>query len=335
MTTPRELSRARGVLLVVAAFALFGACRTAPSTSSETHFLSWCSQNVPCGPGLQCSCGVCVAVCEDDRDCDAHAAGARCVGAVSNAVELTCSAEPDILFCEVSCADDADCADLGPSHRCDLGVCRQLAPDCIPGQTRGDEVALLGDNFLASSGELAADLQRLARGDGALGEDQEYRDHSSTLVGPFGDADDLGSQYAAARDVGPPAAVIMNAGGPDALLSCPDPPTSSCTALANAAASLDQLLARMATDGVGSVVLFFYPDPQDATLAAKFDVLRPMLRASCETGPVPCYFVDLRGTFGCREAELLQPGGILPTAAGASAAARTIWSAMRQHCVAQ
>lgn len=331
MTTLRELSRLRGVLLVVAGFALFGACRTTPETSSETHFLSWCSQDVPCGPGLECSCGVCVAACDDDRDCDAYADGAHC----ADALELTCSAESATRFCEVSCTDDVDCAGLGPNHRCDLGACRQLAPDCIVGGARGDAVVLLGDNFLASSGELAAELQRLARGEGALGKDQEYRDHSSTLVGPFGEADDLETQYAGARDAGIPEVVLMDAGGPDALLSCPDPPTSSCPALTNAAEGLDQLLAQMDSDGVASVVSFFYPDPEDPTLAAKFDVLRPMLRASCETAPVSCHFVDLRETFAGREAELLEPGGILPTTAGASAAARTIWSSMRRHCVAQ
>jgi len=228
-----------------------------------------------------------------------------------------------------------DCAALGAAHRCDRGFCRRLAPDCETGRVAGGEVVVLGDSFLAESRRVTADLESLARAAGALAAEERYRDYSSTLITPFGGVADLTSQYASARAEGAARIVIMNAGGPDALLSCPEPPTEACPALANAVAGAGALWSQMAEDGVEAVVDFFYPDPDDASLRAKFDVLRPLLEATCESSAVPCAWLDLRPSFEGRQGEYLMPGGIIPTAAGSTAAAAAIWSLMQRRCLGQ
>jgi hypothetical protein len=198
----------------------------------------------------------------------------------------------------------------------------------------GSDVAVLGDSFLAQNGQLVTELEALAQSSGTLEAGDGYRDYSSTVITAFGDTSDLASQYLAASAEGVPRVVIMDVGGPDALATCPDPPTEACPALANAAAGASDLWAQMATDGVETVVNFFYPDPEDASMAAKFDVLRPMIQEGCAASPLDCHFLDLRSSFDGQTGYLM-PGGLLPTAAGSTEAAAAIWSLMQARCVAQ
>jgi hypothetical protein len=194
---------------------------------------------------------------------------------------------------------------------------------------------VLGDSFFAESGLITSELQSLALASGALRSGEAYRDYSATLITPFGGAADLTNQYATARAEGAFRIVIMDVGGPDSLVSCPEPPTPDCPALANAVSGADGLWSQMANDGVEAVVDFFYPDPDDASLKAKFDVLRPVMQATCEGSAAGCAWLDLRPTFAGREAEYLMPGGVLPTAAGSTATAAAIWSLMQQRCIGQ
>src|SRR5690606_2788496 len=188
---------------------------------------------------------------------------------------------------------------------------------------------------LADSGQLTVELEALAQGAGALDSGSSYRDHSSTLVSPFGEANDLFGQYDAAAMEGAARFIVLDVGGADALVACPDPLTPDCPSLQNARQGTEGLLDRFHSDGVERVVLFFYPDPADEALLARFDVLRPLIETACVEGPVDCHFVDLRPTFTGREDELLGAEGLLPTPAGSAAAAAVIWSAMQQNCVAQ
>jgi hypothetical protein len=307
---------------------------TQPGTGSETHFLSWCSSG-SCSDGLDCICGVCTRPCAETASCAELASTAECLAVGSRPAEQSCPGAMAEASCEVACSVDADCAPLGSAHRCDRGFCRRLAADCETGLVAGGEVVLLGDSFLAESQRITLELQALARAARALGTEEQYRDYSSSLITPFGGAADLTNQYAAARDDGAFRIVIMDAGGPDALLSCPEPPMEDCPSLANAVAGADELWRQMADDGVEAVVDFFYPDPESATLLAKFDVLRPMMQRTCEASAVGCHWLDLRRTFEGREEEYLLAGGINPTAAGSAAAAAAIWSLMQQRCIGQ
>lgn len=337
-----RLSKSACVALVLSLWAGFlpggFGCQSSPSspnTSSETHFLRWCPTSGSCGGGLECVCRVCAGTCVSDDDCAPLAAGAVCVQTASRPMDQACGQASIEASCELPCSADAECAPLGDAHRCDRGFCRALAADCATGSVRGGEVALLGDSFIAVRDELQLELERLARSAGALAADESYRDHSTTAIVPFGAGNDLVSQYEAALADQAPRVVVTNIGGPDALVSCPDPPTEACPALANAAAGAEALFARMSSGGVDAVVVLFYPDPADAALVAKLDVLRPMIQAACAQSPAPCHFVDLRSTFAGRETELLEPDGLVPTAAGAVATARAAWSTLQEHCIAQ
>lgn len=325
-------------LLFFGALALAWGCRRTdpgPTTGSETHFLSWCSSSESCGEGLECVCGVCSKSCSDASSCAELAPTAECLALDSRPADESCEDTPVEMACEVRCTLDADCVGLGNAHRCDRGLCRQPAHDCETGGVSGGEVVVLGDSFLGDSHAITAELETLARNAGALDEAESYRDYSSTVVTPFGGMADLATQYTAAQQEGAVRIVIMDVGGPDALLSCPDPPTQACPSLMNAIDGADELWRQMADDGVEAVVDFFYPDPEDASLKAKFDVLQPLMHAECERSPASCHFLDLHPTFDGHEDEYLLPGGINPTEEGSAATAAAIWSLMQRSCIAQ
>lgn len=338
MASRAEALKERSAWLAIVTLLMTHGCQpesNPPTTGSETHFLTWCGSQGGCDEGLDCVCGVCTATCsEDAQSCGELSASAECVDLSSTVADPEC---PDIqeMACDVSCTADSDCASLSEEHRCDRGVCRRLASDCTSGDVTGNEVALIGDQFISDTHRLTSELEALARDTGALADNDGYRDYSSSLITPFGGPADLSTQYALAVADGTPQIVIMDVGGPNALVSCPDPLTSDCPTLQEAVSGAEALWEQMATDGVEAVVDFFYPDPVDETLKAKFDVLRPLLQAACEASPVECHFVDLRPTFEGHADEYLQPAGILPTEPGSAATAGAIFSVMQQNCIAQ
>lgn len=301
-----------------------------PTVGSETHFLTWCSQSGSCQAGLECICGVCALACEESRSCADLSPEATCVSAESP----SCTSASEVRTCDVPCDDSDDCLILSAEHRCDLGHCRRLSEECERGTTGPNEVIFLGDNFLADNGQIVPSVQALAEVAGSLVGGASYRDYSSTLTTPFGGAMDLSSQFAIAREDGVARVVVLDAGGPDALLNCPEPVTAGCPALQNAVTGFAALLVEFEQGGVAHVIAFFYPDPDDQNLKAKFDVLRPLMKDTCE-GTSTCSFIDLRSTFTGSEDQYLLSGGILPTAAGSRATAELIWSEMSRRCVAQ
>lgn len=179
------------------------------------------------------------------------------------------------------------------------------------------------------------ELEALARSRNALGSDESYRGGAATITTAFGGGEDPMDAYAEARAEGIPRFVVMDLGGPDALLSCPTPVTADCPALDGAMTGAEGLLSQFAEDGIEQVVLFFYPDPDDAELAQKFDILRPQMESLCASAPFPCHFVDLRAAFAEAPDVYLMDGGVLPTAEGARVTAEVLWSVMERHCVAQ
>jgi len=210
---------------------------------------------------------------------------------------------------------------------------------CTKGGTKGNDVLLIGDSFIALSRDISKDLNTLARGAGALGASDSYRDVSvsgTQLSG--GISPQIPVQYANAEKQAPAKVVIMDGGGNDMLNNtCTDPPTASCQAIQNAVAAVKDLFTKMGTDGVKSVVYFFYPENQkNATQRAKIDVLRSLLQPICESAVSPkCYGVDLRPVFDGHFTEYVMSDGIHPTAAGSQATADAIWAAMKENCIAQ
>jgi hypothetical protein len=200
-----------------------------------------------------------------------------------------------------------------------------------------NEVLFLGDTFIATSHQIPVDVQDLARQAGALAANHQFRDNSSiTGCGLALATPTIADQYGSGQSASPVKVVIMDGGGADVLGgTCSDPPTASCPIMANAAAAAVQLLSQMAQDGVQHVVYFFYPDPVDAALQAKVDVLRPLIQSACESSPVPCHWLDLRPTFAGHNADYILADGRNPTDVGSAAAASAIWTTMQQNCIAQ
>jgi lysophospholipase L1-like esterase len=93
----------------------------------------------------------------------------------------------------------------------------------------------------------------------------------------------------------------------------------------------------MGSDGVETVVYFFYPENQkNAVQKEKIDVLRSLLQEVCASSVSPkCYEVDLRPVFEGHFTEYVMSDGIHPTAAGSQASAEAIWSVMQANCIAQ
>jgi hypothetical protein len=306
--------------------------RTEP-TGGETHFLQRCQEDsADCGTKLACICGVCTLPCDEQSACgDLQAA--TCVPA--NSAEK-CEGFQAQGHCDLECQLDTDCAESA-TPLCDAGVCRptSLVPTCSKSGVTANQVLVVGDSFFALSHQITAYLEELARDAGVLPEGERYRDNSSLLDNALAlDGNGIEAQYADGKAEADVKVVVMTGGGADVLLgSCEDPLTADCPLLVNAALAAEQLLARMAEDGVEDVVFAFYPDPADTGLREKVDMLRPLLQGACADHPTRCHWVDLRRAFAGHDDYLAD--GINPSSAGSRAAAAEIWSAMRQSCVAQ
>jgi hypothetical protein len=197
-------------------------------------------------------------------------------------------------------------------------------------------VLVVGDSFFASSHQITAYLEDLARSAGALPAGERYRDNSrlaanGLALGGSGILD----QYTSATAEAPVEVVIMNGGGADVLLGSCDTADASCPIVAAAADAVQALFAQFAADGVEHVVYVFYPDPVDANVRARMDALRPLAESACAESRVACEWLDLRSVFAGHYAEYIQGDGLNPTAAGSQASAAAIWSVMQQRCIAQ
>jgi lysophospholipase L1-like esterase len=210
---------------------------------------------------------------------------------------------------------------------------------CEKGTTKGKDVLLIGDSFIALSHDITKDLIALARDDGALAASDSYRDNSVSGTQLYGGiSPQIPQQYVNGAKDAPAKIVIMDGGGNDMLNNtCSDPPTASCQAIQSAVGAVQDLFTQMGKDGVETVVYFFYPENQkNATQRAKIDVLRTQLQQVCYSSVSPkCYGVDLRPVFDGHFTEYVLSDGIHPTAAGSQASAEAIWGVMQDDCIAQ
>jgi hypothetical protein len=346
MNASSSRSRHRLLLLPCILLPVLG-CREGPArTDGETHFLRTCNpEGNGCSPGLACLCGVCSAPCANTTDCRELSRYAHCVRVVNRPAAAACADTAAPAFCDVRCTSNEDCSVLSSSYLCSNGFCREssdvgagaaadaggaaggtAAAACPSGQVPGNAVLVLGDAFIAQDHQITAYLENLAREAGALAAGERYRDYSSLAGNSLAlDTPSIADQYATGQAEGPVQVVIMDGGGADVLLgSCDDPPAPDCEIMVNAVAAADELLAQMAQDAIEHVIWFFYPDPSDAELRAKVDVLRPLLQDACESSAAPCHWLDLQPTFAEHESEYLF-----------TATAAAIWSTMQAYCIAQ
>jgi hypothetical protein len=211
----------------------------------------------------------------------------------------------------------------------DAAVCRQ-------GDVPGNALLLLGDSFFAAGHRVAAYLESLARGAGALPDSDRYRDNSLLTANALAVVSPgIAEQYSSAQAESPVRVVVMNGGGADILIGNCEPVGPNCPLLVNAAAAASALFEQMATDGVTAVIYAFYPDPLEESVRAKVDALRPLIQSACASSKVTCHWLDLRDTFSGHDAEFLAANGLDPSPQGAEATAKAIWNVMQNHCIAQ
>jgi len=207
---------------------------------------------------------------------------------------------------------------------------------CNRGTVPANQVLFIGDSFFATTHQITAYLESLARDAGAVSVGERYRDRSSLLANALAvGGNGLAEQYASGVSESEVKVVIMDGGGADVLLGSCDSANASCAVITNAAAAAQSLFAKMATDGVEQVVYVFYPDPGDANVKAKIDALRPLIQSACENAPLPCHWLDLRPVFAGHYDEYVQADQLNPTDNGARASAEAIWATMQQYCIAQ
>ncbi len=198
---------------------------------------------------------------------------------------------------------------------------------CTIGATRGSEVAVIGDSFIAMSHGITREIERLARAAGSLGASDRYVDNSvsgTTLAN-----NQIPGQYTrAVQSSGRIRYVLMDGGGNDCLIN------NNANAAYSAAQSLFQTMAQNNTE---KVVYFFYPDPVGgnyASLKTCLDGLRPRMKALCDGLTAPkCYWLDLRPTWNGHPE--YTSDGIHPTDQGSVVTGQAVWQAMKTNCVAQ
>ncbi|WP_437537554.1 SGNH/GDSL hydrolase family protein [Sorangium sp. So ce726] len=198
--------------------------------------------------------------------------------------------------------------------------------ECVKGQTRGNQVAVIGESFIAATHGITQQIEKQAKANGSLAENERYVDNSvsgTTLAN-----DQIPSQYRQAAENGMIKYVLMDGGGNDCLLR-----GDGDAALAAA----ESLFETMEKDNVEKVVYFFYPDPignQFASLKTCLDALRPKMKELCDGLTSPkCTWLDLRPTWNGHN-EYTQDG-IHPTSAGSIATGDAVWEVMKTNCVAQ
>lgn len=196
--------------------------------------------------------------------------------------------------------------------------------DCKKGQVAAKEVAILGESFYAMAPQyIQKRIEENAKKAGAIGSGDSYRNVAisgqpmSVVVGEF----DTALKGGAVK------VVIMDGGGIDCMSSsCPDCPNL-----------FKNLLTKMASNGVQSVIYTRYPEPgnppgSNATLKKNLDALMPEMEKVCKasTSP-PCYWVDLRPVWVNGDTS----DGLHPTQSGGNHCGDAIWAEMVKQCIAQ
>lgn len=116
------------------ALLLLGGCHedtelAAPSTNSNSNWLTACQEDADCPSDAMCACGVCAAPCAQASDCGDARPGATCASVDSAALGRLCQASGEPATgdtCLPGCQADADCAQ---GWTCQEQACAP-APNC-------------------------------------------------------------------------------------------------------------------------------------------------------------------------------------------------------------
>ncbi|HXU65532.1 MAG TPA: SGNH/GDSL hydrolase family protein, partial [Polyangia bacterium] len=199
---------------------------------------------------------------------------------------------------------------------------------CQKGQTKGSDVAILGESFYAISPQYIQNrIQDDARKAGSLGASDTY--HNVAVSGQNMNYIATTEWTAATQGGAAPKWVIMDGGGIDCLSG-----GSTCSTCAS---TFKTLLGKMGTAGVKEVIYTRYPEPgnppgSNTSLKACLDSTMPGMQTTCEGSTSPkCHFVDLRPVWVNGDTT----DGLHPTQSGGDHVGDLIWSEMVKECFAQ
>lgn len=198
---------------------------------------------------------------------------------------------------------------------------------CQTGQTKGSDVAILGESFYAISPQYIQNrIQDDARKAGSLGASDTY--HNVAVSGQNMNYIATTEWTAATQGGAAPKWVIMDGGGIDCLSG------SSCPTCAS---TFKTLLGKMGTAGVKQVIYTRYPEPgnppgSNTSLKSCLDATMPGMQTACEGSTSPkCDFLDLRPVWVNGDTS----DGLHPTQSGGDHVGDLLWSEMMKQCFAQ
>jgi len=198
---------------------------------------------------------------------------------------------------------------------------------CQKGQTKGSDVAILGESFYAISPQYIENrIEDNARKAGSLGASEKY--HNVAVSGQNMNYIATTEWTAATQGGMSPKWIIMDGGGIDCLNG------SSCPTCAS---TFKTLLGKMGTAGVKEVIYSRYPEPgnppgSNASLKSCLDATMPMMQTVCEGSTSPkCHMVDLRPVWVNGDTT----DGLHPTQSGGNHVGDLLWSEMMKECFAQ
>ena len=200
---------------------------------------------------------------------------------------------------------------------------------CQMGQTKGSDVAVLGESFYAISPQYIVNrIQDNARKAGSLGASDTY--HNVAVSGQNMNYIATTEWTAATQGGAAPKWIIMDGGGIDCL-------SGGSSACSTCAGTFKTLLGKMGTAGVKEVIYTRYPEPgnppgSNTTLKSCLDATMPMMQTTCEGSTSPkCHWVDLRPVWVNGDTS----DGLHPTQSGGNHVGDLIWSEMMKECFAQ
>ena len=201
-----------------------------------------------------------------------------------------------------------------------------MTPSCPEhGAVAANEVVWIGDGWL-TTGVQVTNVMDQARAIGAIGPNDDYVD----LADNGAPMSTIASQYSTAASAATqPKVLIMDGGTIDTFGGASDATVRTVTS------TFSQLLARIATDGTVSHIIYIMVPELSGIMGVT--ALRPPFQTACAQSAVPCHFIDLQPIWaeGGGHPEYTASNGILPTASGAQAMATAIWKMMQSSCIAQ
>jgi hypothetical protein len=270
-------------------------------------------------------------------------------------------------------ADSGSESSQSPSEAGDDASGPDAAPACVKGQVTPNEVVMLGDSYLDPNwGNVGPTIMMDANatyrhyyiGAASLA----WGNPNTQFYIPY-QYDPMAKTDTSIMNPTDIKVIIMDGGGNDVLIgnnSCEQtapPGNASCvTTVQNAIDKAQSEMHQMASDGVKSIVFFFYPhlDPAGGGILTTpapaindtLDYAYPLAEQiccgssftstitnpTCSGEPAPgttCVFVDTRPSFEGHLADYIKSDHVHPTQAGAQVISDLVWKAMQDHCIAQ